>query len=94
MFHNYTYEGCIFECKLKNAFKSIGCIPWDYPIPPSVEEQAEEIKICNSRSKKSEIISHSDLAKFYDYMNNEISTTNCSCWSDCEEESFEIQVLQ
>ena len=94
MFHNYTYEGCLFECKLKNAFKSIGCIPWDYPIPPSVEEKGKEIKICNSSSENSKSISHSNLAMFEAYMNNENSIINCSCWSDCEEESFEIQVLQ
>ena len=39
MFHNYTYEGCIFECRLKKAFKAIGCLPWDYPIPPQLEEE-------------------------------------------------------
>ena len=89
MFKNYTHDGCLFECKLKNSFKATGCIPWDYPIPPSVEDQANQIDICNSSLKANEI---SDLAKFDDYMNSANSTINCSCWSDCEEESFDVQV--
>ena len=92
MFKNYTYEGCIFECRLRNAFDAVGCIPWDYPIPPSIEEH-DQIRICNSSREENENISESDLAKFSAYMNSEKSITNCSCYSDCEEQSFKIQVI-
>ena len=95
MFQNYTYEGCIFECRLEKAFKAIGCLPWDYPIPPQLEEEegANQIRICNSSTEQKGSTSESDLAKFEDYMNSANSTSNCSCLSDCEEESFRIQVL-
>ena len=93
MFKNYTYEGCIFECRLKNAFEAVGCIPWDYPILPSFEEQGNEIRICNSSREENKSISESDLAKFVAYMNSEYSISNCSCFSDCEEESYKIQVI-
>ena len=89
MFRNYTQEGCIFECQLKNAFETIGCLPWDYPVPPQLEKQdTNHIRMCNSSSSTSE----SDLARFEDYMNSVNSTINCDCLSDCEEVSFEIQV--
>ena len=94
MFNNYTYEGCIFECRLKNAFETVGCIPWDYPIPLTFQEQRKQIKICNSsREENNKSISESDLAKFSAYMNSENSITTCSCFSDCEEETFKIQVI-
>lgn len=94
MFKNYTYEGCTFECRLKSAFEAVGCIPWDYPIPPYLEEEGgNQIKMCTSSTEQKEGTSESNLAKFEDYMNSANSTNNCDCLSDCEEESFKIQVL-
>ena len=91
MLHNYTKEGCLFECRLTNAFREIGCLPWDYPIPPSLEQgQKGHIRICNS-SRRSDV-TENDLAKFDGYMNNERSASNCHCQPDCEAVAFEIQV--
>ena len=94
MLRNYTYEGCIFECRLKKAFEAIGCIPWDYPIPPHLEDKGgNQIRMCNSSTEQEESTSESDLAKFEDYMNSANATSNCSCLSECEEQSFKIQVF-
>ena len=30
IFNIYTQEGCIQECKIRQAFEACGCIPWDY----------------------------------------------------------------
>ena len=53
MFKTYSLKGCQFECKLTNTFKSVGCIPWDYPIPPSLGHEGN-IPICNSSVKQGE----------------------------------------
>ena len=92
MFNMYTKEGCLYECRLMNAFHISGCIPWDYPIPPTLEGESTTIKMCDSMRKENESTSESDLAKFYDFMNNEESTRNCNCKPNCEEVVFETQV--
>ena len=33
MFRIYREEGCLFECRLRNASSQTNCIPWDYPVP-------------------------------------------------------------
>ena len=90
MLSNYTYEGCTFECRLKNAFEAIGCIPWGYPIPPYLE--ANQTRICNSSTDHNESTSESDLAMFEDFLHSANSTRHCYCLPECEEESFKIQV--
>ena len=88
MFKMYSEEGCLFECRLMNAYNFAGCIPWDYPIPPRVQQDKKsQIKICNSTR-----LHESDLAKFNDHMNNEMSVRNCHCQPNCEEVTFEAQV--
>ena len=93
MLSNYTYEGCIFECRLNNTYKAIRCMPWDYPIPPDIEEGGNEIRMCNSSSEQKDSTSESDLAKFEDFMKSDKSTSNCDCLPECEEESFKTQVI-
>ena len=92
MFNMYTKEGCLFECRLMNAFYYSGCIPWDYPIPPTLEGGSNTTKICDSSIKENESISESDLTKFYNYMSNEESIRNCNCKPNCQEVVFETQV--
>ena len=90
----YSKQGCLFECRLKNVFKLTGCMPWDFPIPPSIEkEHNNNVRMCNSSRQKNEDLSQSDLAKFDDYMNHEESVKNCGCLPDCEEVVFETQVI-
>lgn len=93
MFKAYSQKGCLFDCRIKNALKLIGCIPWDYPLPLTTGwEQNGKIKICNSTRRSTDMINESDLAKFNEYMNSETSLSNCSCQPDCEEVVFETQV--
>ena len=87
MFKNYTYKGCIFECRMKNAYNVVKCIPWDYPIPPSLMK-SHEVQLCNSSRKYS---AESTLALFDNYMNSKESIQNCDCMPDCEQQSFETQ---
>ena len=53
MFKAYSQKGCLFECRLKNTFSYVGCIPWDFPIPPSVEK---EVPICTSKVNSLDLI--------------------------------------
>ena len=93
MFKIYSEEGCLFECRLRSAFNFSGCIPWDYPIPPIVQQsQKDQVKICNSTRRGDEIVNESDLTMFNDYMNDEMSVHNCKCQPNCEEVTFETQV--
>ena len=32
IFNIYTRSACMFECKMKSAWRSCGCIPWNYPV--------------------------------------------------------------
>ena len=90
MFKNYSLKGCQFECKLTNTFKSVGCIPWDYPIPPSLGD-GESIPICNASVRQGDM---SSLAEFNHYMDDAKSVENCGqCLPDCEQDvRFETQV--
>ena len=96
MFKIYTQEGCLFQCRLENAYNHSGCIPWDFPIPPFLEKGS--IRICNSFVELGPFVeqnvstSESDLATFYDLMNEEKYLSNCSCHPNCEEVKFESQV--
>ena len=86
MFSAYSHKGCQFECKLTKAFNTIGCIPWDYPVPPSiVKGQGEEVRICNAGPG-------GNLLKFEAFMDGAESVRGCKCQPDCEEIAFETQV--
>ena len=86
MFNEYSQKGCVFECRVQNTYNNIGCIPWDYPIPPSVNEK--HVEICNSMETNAD----SKLAAFEKYMNSKESIENCNCLPDCEQQVFEAQV--
>ena len=92
MFNEYSQKGCIFECRLQNTYNHVSCIPWDYPIPPSVNEKY--VEICNSSYNSSSMETNADskLAAFEKYMNSKESIENCSCLPDCEQQVFEAQV--
>ena len=90
MFNEYSQKGCVFECRVQNTYNNIGCIPWDYPIPPSVNEK--HVEICNSSYNSMETNADSKLAAFEKYMNSKESIENCNCLPDCEQQVFEAQV--
>ena len=79
----------MFECRLKNAISSANCVPWDYPIPPSMRGNYE---FCNS-STAQEGQDESTLSRFEAVMNSGDSITNCDCLADCEEVVYKTQVL-
>ena len=91
MFNRYSQKGCIFECRLKNTLNHVKCVPWDYPIPPSLIN-SQNVEMCNSSYKQSETPADSKLATFENYMNSKESIENCNCLPDCEQQVFETQV--
>ena len=86
MFNEYTHKGCLFECRLTKAFQIVGCIPWDYPLPPSIiKDQVEEVSICNASPG-------GNLTEFETFMDSAESIDGCECEPDCDEVTFEYQV--
>ena len=79
MFTIYKQKGCLFECKVRFAAKNIGCTPWDIPVPAELSEMV----FCNNE----------DLLRFNQLLDNSMSQKACDCLPDCEEVSFETQVL-
>ena len=86
MFSAYSHKGCQFECRLTNAFQRVGCIPWDYPVPPSIlHEQGDQVRVCNAGSG-------GNLSDFEAFMDAAESIADCKCEPDCDEVTFETQV--
>ena len=88
MLTRYSYKGCMFECRLANAIRAAGCVPWDYPIPPSMNFEGSQ-EFCNSRSSEN----GSTLLRFDAFMNSGESMSNCECAADCEEVVYKTQVI-
>ena len=91
MFNGYSQKGCIFECRLKYTFSHVKCIPWDYPVPPSLVK-SKHVEMCDSSYSSSETPADSKLATFENYMNSKESIEDCNCLPDCEQQVFETQV--
>ena len=95
MFNGYSQKGCIFECRLKNTYNYVKCIPWDYPIPPSLIN-SEHVEMCDSSYNysysSSETPADSKLATFENFMDSEESIEDCNCLPDCDQQVFETQV--
>ena len=90
MLTRYSYKGCMFECRLKSAIEAVGvgCVPWDYPIPPSLSLNPSKY-FCNSSFAQN----GSTLSLFDDFMNSGKSISNCDCLADCEEVVYERKVI-
>ena len=82
----------MFECRLKSAIRGVGCVPWDYPMPPSMNFKGSE-EFCNSRFDQNGSPDNSTLSRFDAFMNSGESISNCECLSDCEEVVYETQVI-
>ena len=82
----------MFECRLKNAIRAIGCVPWDYPMPPSMSSEGIK-EFCNSSFAENGSVDNSTLSRFDAFMNNGESISSCECLSDCEEVVYETQVI-
>ncbi len=42
LFRDYSFSSCMYECRLRVASESCGCIPWDFP------RWTEELPICHT----------------------------------------------
>ena len=82
MFKLYRKEGCIFECRLRFAAQTAGCIPWDYPTPKNMTD----MPFCKSSENEK------TLEIFDQVMDSKGSLANCNCLSNCEEVHYETQV--
>ena len=89
MLTRYSYKGCMFECRLKNAIRNVSCAPWDYPMPPSMKSEGY-LEFCNSSHAQG---GGSTLSRFDDFMNSGDSISNCDCAPDCEAVVYESQVI-
>ena len=85
MFIQYKQLGCMFECRLKFAIISSGCIPWDYPVPGGMDEAKFDVCVANKNGSDT-------LASFQQVMDSEKSIRNCKCIPDCQEVKYEPQV--
>ena len=79
MFKIYKQKGCLFECKVRFAANKTGCTPWDFPVPADLSD----MRFCTT----------TDLFKFNKLLDNPVSQESCDCLPDCEEVTFETQVL-
>ena len=79
MFTFYKQKGCLYECKVRYIANMTGCTPWDFPVP----KELSTMKFCNGH----------DLWKFNQLLDDPISHQACDCLPDCEEVTFETQVL-
>ena len=88
IFQSYSQQGCIFECSMEFAINTVGCLPWDFPVPLKWENA--HLEICNSSNPAT--INH--LLRFYEAMNNDTNLKACDCMPDCETIIYDTQVLK
>ena len=93
IFQNYSQSGCIFECSMSFAIDSVGCLPWDFPVPLKWENQ--QLEVCNSSNQAFTVgqTGKSNLMRFYEAMNNDTNLKACDCMADCETTIYDTQVL-
>ena len=87
MFHTYNEKSCQFECRLKYAVKRSKCLPWDYPAPGN-----KTYPICRSSVRLNSSMPN-QLTVFENAMNSAESLKDCLCPPNCQEISFESQVV-
>ena len=88
IFQKYSQAGCIFECSLKFAIESVGCLPWDFPVPSKWQDV--HLAVCNS-TNPNPINDKNKLVLFYEAMNNDSNLRTCECMPDCEATVYDTQ---
>ena len=94
IFQNYSQSGCIFECSIEFAIDTVGCLPWDFPVPLKWENI--QLEVCNSSyggNGWDTTAMKNNLVKFHEAMNNDSNLRNCDCLPDCETTIYDTQVL-
>ena len=84
----YSQKSCIFECSLNFAIRTVGCLPWDFPIPTKMK--ATDILVCHS-SNEYRYGKNNKLIQFFNAMKNQTILRNCSCLPDCETIAYDTQ---
>jgi hypothetical protein len=86
IFKFYKQKACEFECRLKYASQVAGCVPWDYPIVPSLGDSISKT-LCLA------VHGHQNtLRTFLSALEAEESLQQCQCMPDCEEVTLETEV--
>ena len=88
IFQMYSQKSCIFECSLNFAIRTVGCLPWDFPIPTKMK--ATDILVCHS-SNEYRYGKNNKLIQFFNAMKNQTILRNCSCLPDCETIAYDTQ---
>ena len=82
--HNYTQNGCLFECLLQSSFKECGCYPWNFP---QVNQGVDVDSICDAKGTDCFNRHMNHLTSFY-------YNYNCDCIDSCEEITYTFSVSQ
>ena len=73
---------------MKFAIDSVGCLPWDFPVP--IEWEGTKLAVCNS-TNSDPINDKNKLEMFYEAMNNDSNLRTCECMPDCEATIYDTQ---
>ena len=77
------------------AIDTVGCLPWDFPVPLKWENT--HLEVCNSSNPAGLLdysVSKHSLLRFYEAMNNDSNLKACDCMPDCETTIYDTQVLK
>jgi hypothetical protein len=72
---------------LNAAIDQVGCLPWDFPIPTK-NGVAIDLEVCISQDAHW----NNKLEEFHKAMKNRSNLQNCTCMTDCETVSYDVQV--
>ena len=75
------------------AINTVGCLPWDFPVPLKWENA--HLEICNSSNPDGYFegpVPKNKLVRFYEAMNNDSNLKTCNCMPDCETTIYDTQV--
>lgn len=70
------------------AIESVGCLPWDYPVPFKLEDV--NLAICDS-TNPDPTSGKNKLVWFHEAMNNDSNLRTCECMPDCEATVYDTQ---
>jgi hypothetical protein len=87
LFKHYSQKSCHFECVLNQAIDQVGCLPWDYPVPPV--KQSKVIPVCTAHQNRGD--GKDILELFNAAMDNGSNLHHCDCMSDCEAVIYDSQ---
>lgn len=78
VFNSYSQSSCLFECRLRQVYDTLGCLSWDYP------HFEEPINICDEYSDR--------LNARFDNVIRNTSAKDCDCPADCDITSYSMVI--